>query len=480
VVLDLPQGKSWLELSVALKKGVVNGQARFILISRDISMRKQHENLIWNQANYDALTGLPNRRMFREHLENRLALARAKGEPLALMFLDLDRFKEINDTHGHDMGDQILQTAAQRLRAGVRESDMVARMGGDEFTLLIAGHGVADRAAALCQNLLQRMSEPFNLGLEVDYVSASIGITLFPDDAQDAETLIKQADQAMYAAKRLGRNRFERFTSTMQEVTLVRSRIARDLRTALAGQQFWLAYQPVVDLRSGAIRKAEALIRWQHPTQGDVGPATFIPIAEESGSIHEIGQWVFETAAAQAAQWRRNWHPGFQIGINTSPLQYQHQGLQPAVLRAHLDTLGLDGSSLVLEITEGLLMDASADTRLHLGALHDAGFEISLDDFGTGYSSLSYLHQFDLDYLKIDQSFVRDLRADSKDLALCKATIVMAHELGLKVVAEGIETEEQRDLLAQAGCDYGQGYLFSRPVAAADFEALMAKQVQQS
>jgi diguanylate cyclase (GGDEF)-like protein len=475
VVLDLPQGKTWFELSVARKKGLVNGQARFILISRDISMRKQHENLIWNQANYDALTGLPNRRMFRDHLENRLALARAKGESLALMFLDLDRFKEINDTHGHDMGDHLLQTAAQRLRAGVRESDMVARMGGDEFTLLIAGNGVADRATALCQGLLHRMAEPFHLGLELDYVSASIGITLFPDDAQDAETLIKQADQAMYAAKRLGRNRFERFTSAMQEATLVRSRIARDLRSALSGQQFWLAYQPVVDLRTGMVRKAEALIRWQHPTQGEVGPATFIPIAEESGSIHEIGQWVFETAAAQVAQWRRNLHPEFQIGINTSPLQYQRQGLQPAALTSHLATLGLDGHSLVLEITEGLLMDASAGTRQQLGALHAAGFEISLDDFGTGYSALSYLHQFDLDYLKIDQSFVRGLHADSKDLALCKATIVMAHELGLKVVAEGIETQEQRDLLAQAGCDFGQGYLFSRPVSAGDFETLMAK-----
>ena len=474
IALKQPQGKTWFELSVARKKGLHNGQARFILIARDISMRKQHENLIWNQANYDALTGLPNRRMFRDHLETRLAQARASGEHLALMFLDLDRFKEINDTHGHDMGDHLLQTAAQRLRAAVRETDMVARMGGDEFTLLISGNGVGERATALCTTLLQRMGEPFHLGTELDYVSASIGITLFPDDAPDAETLIKQADQAMYAAKRLGRNRFERFTAAMQEATLVRSRVARDLRGALAGQQFWLAYQPVVDMRTGAIHKAEALIRWEHPTQGAVSPATFIPIAEESGSIHDIGQWVFETAAAQVAQWRQTLHPGFQVSINTSPLQYQRQGLQPEALQAHLSTLGLDGSSLVLEITEGLLMDASAATRQQLGALHTAGFEISLDDFGTGYSALSYLHQFDLDYLKIDQSFVRDLHAGSKDLALCKATIVMAHELGLKVVAEGIETEEQRELLAQAGCDFGQGYLFSRPVSAADFEALLA------
>jgi len=476
LALDLPQGKTWYELSVARKKGFANGMARFILISRDVTMRKQHEDLIWNQANFDALTGLPNRRMFREHLENRLAHAGANGEHLALMFLDLDRFKEINDTHGHDMGDHLLQTAAQRLRGAVRESDMVARMGGDEFTLLISGKGVAERATTLCSTLLQRMGEPFHLGQELDYVSASIGVTLFPDDALDAETLIKQADQAMYAAKRLGRNRAERFTAAMQEATLMRSRIARDLRGALAGQQFWLAYQPVVDLRSGRIHKAEALIRWQHPTQGTIGPATFIPIAEESGCILDIGQWVFETAAAQVSHWRRTHQPDFQISVNTSPLQYQRQGLQVPALQAHLKSLGLDGSSLVLEITEGVLMDASDAIRQHLHELHAAGFALSLDDFGTGYSALSYLHQFDLDYLKIDQSFVRELHAGSKDLALCKATIVMAHELGLRVVAEGIETEEQRDLLAQAGCDYGQGYLFSRPVAATDFEALLCQQ----
>lgn len=446
-------------------------QARRIALFSDITQRKTQEELIWNQANYDTLTGLPNRRMFREHLDVTLAKASHSGHRLALMFLDLDRFKEINDTHGHDAGDVLLQTAAQRLRGCVRETDMVARLGGDEFTLILTGMDSMERLEAISHALLTRLAEPFHLGKEIEYLSASIGITLAPDDGTDSETLIKQADQAMYAAKRLGRNRCERFTLAMQEVTLMRSRIARDLRSALSEQQFWLAYQPIVDLRTGAVHKAEALIRWQHPIHGLISPATFIPIAEEAGTIHEIGRWVFETAAQQVATWQTSLDPAFQVSVNKSPAQFKEGSLKAAQWNTVLHDLGLEARSVVLEITEGLLMDASATTREHLSTLHAAGVQISLDDFGTGYSALSYLHQFDLDYLKIDQSFVRNLHATSKDLALCKATIVMAHELGMKVVAEGIETEAQRDLLTQAGCDLGQGYLFAKPLPAAEFEA---------
>ncbi len=448
-------------------------QTRRIALFSDITQRKTQEELIWSQANYDTLTGLPNRRMFREHLDVALAKASASGHRLALMFLDLDRFKEINDTHGHDAGDVLLQTAAQRLRGCVRETDMVARLGGDEFTLILTGMDSMERLDAISHALLTRLAEPFHLGKETEYLSASVGITLAPDDGTDSETLIKQADQAMYAAKRLGRNRCERFTLAMQEATLMRSRIARDLRSALPEQQFWLAYQPIVDLRTGTVRKAEALIRWQHPIHGLISPATFIPIAEEAGTIHEIGRWVFETAARQVAAWQASLHPAFQVSVNKSPAQFKEGSLKAAQWNAVLHDLGLHAQSIVLEITEGLLMDASATTREHLSTLHAAGVQISLDDFGTGYSALSYLHQFDLDYLKIDQSFVRNLHATSKDLALCKATIVMAHELGMKVVAEGIETEAQRDLLTQAGCDMGQGYLFAKPLPAAEFEALI-------
>lgn len=446
-------------------------QTRRIALFSDITQRKTQEELIWNQANFDTLTGLPNRRMFREHLDIELARTAGSGHRLALMFLDLDRFKEVNDTHGHDAGDTLLKTAAQRLRGCVRETDMVARLGGDEFTLILTGMDSLERLEAISHALLARLAEPFHLGKEIEYLSASIGITLAPDDGTDSETLIKQADQAMYAAKRLGRNRCERFTLAMQEVTLMRSRIARDLRSALSEQQFWLAYQPIVDLRTGAVHKAEALIRWQHPIHGLISPATFIPIAEEAGTIHEIGRWVFETAAQQVATWQTSLDPAFQISVNKSPAQFKEGSLKAAQWNTVLHDLGLEARSVVLEITEGLLMDASATTREHLSTLHAAGVQISLDDFGTGYSALSYLHQFDLDYLKIDQSFVRNLHATSKDLALCKATIVMAHELGMKVVAEGIETEAQRDLLTQAGCDLGQGYLFAKPLPAAEFEA---------
>ena len=448
-------------------------QTRRIALFSDITQRKTQEELIWNQANYDTLTGLPNRRMFREHLDVALAKATGSGHKLALMFLDLDRFKEINDTHGHDVGDVLLQTAAQRLRGCVRESDMVARLGGDEFTLILTGMDSMERLDAISHALLTRLAEPFHLGKETEYLSASIGVTLAPDDGTDSETLIKQADQAMYAAKRQGRNRCERFTLAMQEATLMRSRIARDLRSALPEQQLWLAYQPIVDLRTGAIHKAEALLRWQHPIHGLISPATFIPIAEEAGTIHDIGRWVFEAAAMQVASWRACLHPDFQVSVNKSPAQFKEGSLSTDQWNAVLTEWGLAANSVVLEITEGLLMDASTNTREHLNALHAAGVPVSLDDFGTGYSSLSYLHQFDLDYLKIDQSFVRNLTATGKDLALCKATIMMAHELGMKVVAEGIETEEQRDLLTQAGCDLGQGYLFAKPLPAAEFEALL-------
>jgi diguanylate cyclase (GGDEF)-like protein/PAS domain S-box-containing protein len=471
MVLDLPQGRAWFEMSVSRKKVLPGQQARFILISRDITERKAQAELIWNQAHYDTLTGLPNRRMFREHLAHAIVEAGENRQRLALIFLDLDRFKEINDLHGHDAGDQLLRMAAQRLRSCVRESDLVARLGGDEFTLVVSGLHDMERINRISSDLLERLSAPFDLGEEVDYISASMGVTLYPDDAQDADALIKQADQAMYAAKNGGRNRCERYSAAMHAAAMERSRIARDLRGALAEQQFWLAYQPIVNLKTGAVTKAEALIRWQHPVHGLIGPAAFIPVAEESGQIHEIGEWVFQTATRQVAQWRSTLEPGFQISINKSPLQFRESALRHSPWPEHMARLGLPGHSVVLEITEGLLMDASDATRQRLRALHEAGLQVALDDFGTGYSALSYLHEFDLDYLKIDQSFVRNLHAASKDLALCKATIVMAHELGLEVVAEGIETEEQRQLLAEAGCDHGQGYLFSRPLGAQAFES---------
>ncbi len=434
----------------------------------DITDKKASEELIWHQANYDALTGLPNRRLFQEHLETEMKKSERSNQPLALMFLDLDHFKDVNDTLGHDIGDVLLKEAARRLRSCVRASDTVARLGGDEFTIILSELDSLSSIAVVAQNILQRMSEPFQLGIDSAYVGASIGITLFPQDATDVEALLKNADQAMYSAKNQGRNRYRYFTESMQQATATRMWVANELRTALARGQFQLFLQPIVDLVDGKVSKAEALIRWRHPSRGYIDPSVFIPIAEETGVIVEIGDWVFQEVAAQLQRWRAQHREALQISINRSPVQFRTRsggGSWADFLRR----IGLPGSAIAVEITEGLLMDPNAMVIDQLAELRDAGIQVSLDDFGTGYSAMSYLKKFDIDNLKIDQSFIRNLREDSEDMALCKAIIVMAHELNIKVIAEGVETEEQRQLLAGVGCDYAQGYLFSRPVPAGEF-----------
>ncbi|MDO9424257.1 MAG: EAL domain-containing protein [Methylobacter sp.] len=439
----------------------------------DITDQKHAEQTIWQQANFDSLTGLPNRHLFYERLAQEMKKSQRMGLPLALLFLDLDHFKDVNDTLGHGKGDLLLKEMAQRLLNCVRNTDTVARLGGDEFTIILSELHEQDNIERLAQDILCQLTKPFELAGEIAYVSVSIGITLYPEDTDDIDVLIKNADQAMYAAKDQGRNCRHYFTISMQEAALARMRLINDLRNALAERQFWLAYQPIVELTTGFIHKAEALIRWQHPACGLISPADFIPAAEATGMIIDIGEWVFREAAQQAAQWRTRHHDQFQISINKSPVQFQKEDNGHLAWFEHLRELGLPGQSVVVEITEGLLMDAGVLITGQLLAFRDAGIQVSLDDFGTGYSSLSYLKKFDIDYLKIDQSFTRNLSPNANDLALCEAIIVMAHKLGIKVIAEGIETQEQCDLLIAAGCDYGQGYLFSRPVAADEFEKLL-------
>ncbi len=439
----------------------------------DITDQKRAEQTIWQQANFDSLTGLPNRNMFYERLAQEMKKSQRMGLPLALLFLDLDHFKDVNDTLGHSKGDLLLKEMAQRLLLCVRNTDTVARLGGDEFTIILAELHEPDSIERLAQDILCQLTKPFELAGDCAYVSVSIGITLYPEDTDDIDVLIKNADQAMYAAKDQGRNRRHYFTASMQEAALTRMRLINDLRNALAECQFWLAYQPIVELTTGAIHKAEALIRWQHPTRGLISPAEFIPVAEATGMIIDIGDWVFREAAQQTAQWRTEHHDDFQVSINKSPVQFQKEGDGHLAWFDYLRELGLPGQSIVVEITEGLLMDAGALITDQLLAFRDAGIQVSLDDFGTGYSSLSYLKKFDIDYLKIDQSFTRNLSPNATDLTLCEAIIVMAHKLGIKVIAEGIETQEQCDLLIAAGCDYGQGYLFSRPVSADEFKKLL-------
>jgi diguanylate cyclase (GGDEF)-like protein/PAS domain S-box-containing protein len=447
--------------------------SRRVALFSDITQKKESEELIWRHANFDALTQLPNRRMLLDRLNQAIKKSHRTGMSLALLFLDLDEFKDVNDTLGHDMGDILLKEAAQRMCSCVRGTDTVARLGGDEFTIVLGELEDTGSVERVAQEILQKLAAPFQLGTEVAYISASIGITLYPTDATEIEDLFKNADQAMYATKALGRNRYSYFTASMQEAAQSRKRLTSDLRSALLEQQFQIHYQPIVELQTGAIHKAEALIRWQHPTQGMISPTAFIPVAEETGMITGIGDWVFKEAAKQARLWRASHDADFQISINVSPVQFKDENYSPADWFEHLKQLGLSGQCVVIELTEGLLMEVNPAVNAKLLALRDAGMQVAIDDFGTGYSSLSYIKTFDIDYLKIDQSFVRNLSPNSDDLALCEAIIVMAHKLWLKVIAEGVETELQRELLQSAGCDYAQGYLFSKPVPAEEFVALL-------
>ena len=472
-IIGLQGTRRWVESHATPFPINPEGELVQLALTRDITEKKKSAAQIWRQANFDPLTGLSNRHMFHDRLEQEIKKAHRDGHSLALLFLDLDHFKEINDTLGHDMGDLLLKEAAQRLNHCVRAVDSISRLGGDEFTIILSELHDPSNIERVAQNILKKLSEPFQLLDDVAYISASIGVAMYPDDAKETQALLKCADQAMYRAKNTGRNRYSYFTKSMQEAAHTRMRIANDLRSALADNQFRLVYQPIVELSTGCIYKAEALLRWHHPTLGLVCPGKFISIAEETGLIIPIGDWAFRNAVKQVAHWRAKYHADFQISINKSPVQFHNPDNLHQSWFDYLQLLGLPGQSVVIEITEGLLLDANTSTSDKLLKFRDAGVQVALDDFGTGYSSLSYIKKFDIDYIKIDQSFVRNLEADSDDLVLCEAIIVMAHKLGIKVIAEGVETALQRDLLIAAGCDYGQGYLFSRPIPPDEFETLL-------
>lgn len=436
----------------------------------DITNKKNSEDLIWRQANYDALTQLPNRRMFRDRLEQEIKKASRDGDSVGLFFIDLDFFKEINDTLGHHIGDALLVEAAQRIQACVREMDTVARLGGDEFTVILTELKEEARVERAAQAILKRLKEPFHLGEDVVYVSASIGITLFPSDASNSDDMIKHADQAMYVAKEKGRNRFSFYTPTLEQAAQSRLRLIGELRNSVVDKDFKLHFQPIVELSSGEVKKAEALIRWQHPQRGMISPLEFIPIAEETGLINEIGDWVFRESASWAKQWAESYAGGVQISVNKSPVQFMADTDDRASWLHELERLELHGSKIAIEITEGLLLDADSRVSKLMLRLRDAGVQFAIDDFGTGYSSLSYLKKFNLNHLKIDRSFVSNLETDPDNQALCEAIIVMSHKLGLKVIAEGIETQSQFEMLREMGCDFGQGYWFSKPMAPEEFE----------
>lgn len=460
------------EMTISTVRDATTGKVlSHVAMFSDITERKKNEELVWRQANYDAVTGLPNRHMFQDRLrQNSQKLARS-GEVMALMLIDLDHFKAVNDSYGHNVGDALLAEVARRLAYCVRAADTIARLGGDEFALILPDLAHPEDAENVARKLLTTLSQPFFCEGESVYVSASIGISIFPHDSNNLNDLFKNADQAMYAAKAAGRNGFSFFTAALQHVVMERLRIASELRRAIAEGQLELYYQPIVELRTGRVSKAEALLRWNHPERGLVGPADFIPIAEESGLVTQLGDWVARQAMVQLVAWRKQFGPGFQLSINQSPAQFRRGEQSRLEWLRELPQMGLDNSSLIIEITEGLLLNAEPRVNQTLRMFHDAGIELAIDDFGTGYSSLAYLRKFDIDYLKIDRSFIEDLAGVGFDL--CEAIIVMAHRLGLEVVAEGVELPEQRDILTRIGCDYAQGYLFSPPLPAAAFTTLV-------
>ncbi|MES2127252.1 MAG: EAL domain-containing protein, partial [Pseudomonadota bacterium] len=452
----------WCLEAISPLKNEAGEVTHFVAITEDISERKQNEQTIRHLAFHDVLTSLPNRRLFRDRLSQLVTAGQRSRAPFALMLLDLDHFKTINDTLGHDAGDALLKVVAERLGGRIRGGDTLARMGGDEFALLATDIDHADDVARLAAGLQSALRAPIIIADRELYLSTSVGITMYPADSEDVDGLVKNADIALYRAKDLGRDNFQFFTVDMNASIVERMNLANSLRGAIERNEFILHYQPQVDLTSGAVHCVEALIRWIHPTRGLVSPAQFIPLAEETGMIGPIGEWVLRTACAQARAWELAGLP-LRVAVNLSARQFR-QGDVANLIENILRESELSADLLEVEMTEGMLMEDTEQTSATLDTLHRMGVQISIDDFGTGYSSLSYLKRLPIDILKIDQSFVRDIHTDPDDRSIVTAVIALAHSLHLHVVAEGVETEEQLAFLRGQSCDTMQGYLFSRPI----------------
>ncbi|HUP50143.1 MAG TPA: EAL domain-containing protein [Thermoanaerobaculia bacterium] len=451
-----------------------------VLNCRDITARKQDEATIRHLAYFDALTGLPNRMLFNDRLAQAIAHARRRPSSGAtIMFLDLDRFKTINDTLGHGAGDELLRATAGRLSVALREEDTVARLGGDEFLFLLTGVADVEDAARVGQKILDQFNTPFQVMGHELHVSASIGISMFPMDGTDGETLIRNADTALYRAKEQGRNRCQLYAPAMNAIAFKRLVIENSLRRALDRNELVLHYQPLVSLSSGDIVAVEALIRWPHPELGMISPLEFIPMAEETGLIVPLTRWILRTACAQMKQWQDEGLAPEVLSVNVSARRFNDSNL-PDMIKEVLESTNLDGRCLSIELTESVMMENAEATIGTLQQLKDLGIKISIDDFGTGYSSLSYLKRLPIDTLKIDRSFVKDIPADSEDAAIAILIITMAHNLKLSVVAEGVETEEQRSFLQAKHCDVMQGFLVSRPLSAEDLREFLRKKPNHS
>jgi diguanylate cyclase (GGDEF)-like protein/PAS domain S-box-containing protein len=444
------------------REGQVTGA---VMVFHDVSAARAHASQLTHLAQHDHLTDLPNRILLNDRLTQAMTLAHRRGHQLAVLFVDLDRFKHINDTLGHVIGDRLLQSVALRLAACVRRSDTVSRLGGDEFVILLSEVRNAEDAAISAARILKALGEPHRIDEHELYLTASIGIAIFPDDGTDADVILKSADFAMYEAKENCRNNYRVFEPHMNARAMARRSLENDLRLAMERQEFSLHYQPKVNLKTGAIIGVEALIRWLHPERGLVSPAQFIPVAEDCGFIGAIGLWVLREACRQARAWRDSGFPAACIAVNISAVELRVRDFV-ANVRAILTETGLEPRYLELELTETFLMQDMESTAAVLRALKDLGVRLALDDFGTGYSSLSHLRRFPIDTLKIDRSFVRDLTTDAGDAGIVDAVISMGRSLHMTVVAEGVETQEQLACLQRHGCPEGQGYFFSRPVSA--------------
>jgi diguanylate cyclase (GGDEF)-like protein/PAS domain S-box-containing protein len=464
----------WLSIAAIREPDGTIG--RYVGTFSDITQRKQDEAQIWRQANYDALTGLPNRALFLDRLSRAVAEARRERHRIAVMFVDLDNFKLVNDTLGHSIGDLLLQEAARRLSACVRDSDTVSRLGGDEFTIVLKGVTEESDAARVAEKVIAVLSQPFRLDEHQAMVGASIGITFFPDDALDEESLLRNADMAMYRAKEIGRKAYTFFTQDMNDRVQTLAALGNELRHAVERNEFVVYYQPIYDARSLTLEGAEALVRWHHPRLGLVPPGDFIPLAEETGLIGPLGDWVLRQACHDAVTWQRSNGPPLTVAVNLSNRQVK---LGPQQVARHaaqvLAETGLRPSLLKFEITESFVIEETDEMLRWLRSIRETGIRLSIDDFGTGYSSLSYLRRLPVDIVKIDRSFVSDVSRNADDAALVRAIISMAHNLRMEVVAEGVETPNQLSFLQSADCDMVQGYYFHKPMPAVEFRRLLGR-----
>lgn len=446
------------------------GQIQF----RDQELQHKQSRLDY-LAHHDTLTGLPNRLLFYDRLSHAISKARRLKHPVALLFLDLDRFKNINDSLGHEVGDQVLRQVAKRLEALVRDSDTLARLGGDEFVIALEQTKEARDVTVVANKIIESLSAVLQVGPNELYVTTSIGISLFPADGEDVEGLMKSADVAMYRAKECGRNLFQFFTMDMNEKVREALFMENNLRKALEKQEMALYYQPQIEMSSGKLIGMEALIRWHHPQLGIISPVKFIPMAEDTGLIIPIGKWVLDTACKQTQQWQEAGYPPCKVAVNISPKQFRHGDLVENVATALKDS-GLAARFLELEITESVLMEDMEQSIATMEKLKSMGITLAIDDFGTGYSSLSCLSRFPLSKLKIDKSFVQDIAELSENNAIAEGIIALAKTLNLEVIAEGIEGERQMDFLQSKGCKQGQGYYFSRPMPADAFEQFLSRE----